>query len=239
MISLVFLVPTRFDSWLAGYLAHHLRKHPLFDLCVASGITHNLLGGIWYAAALFILWVQGRQPGEEATRRRILTTFAGSLIAAALTVIAGGVISWPAPAHSPGLAAMYMYYMGQNPSVNSFPSQSTALYASVTAGVYSLHKSTGWLLWSAILLLVALPRMYVGGHYFTDIVAGLALGLAGYAGARYLLENTLIDRIDLVFGSKTKLQVFAELVVFAWILQVALEFRDVVWARNSLKYLLG
>ncbi len=235
----MFLIPTPFDVWFATLLAHYLGRHPLFDLCVQSGIRHNVFGGIGFATALFVLWVQGGQPGQAVMRRRMLTILFGSLIAIQLTIFAGTFVTWQPPARYPSLALLYLQYMGGDPSTNSFPSQSTALYAAVAAGVYSLHRFTGWLLWAGVLLLVALPRMYVGGHWAGDILAGALLGLAGYAGARYLLEPTLVPSVDRAFDESGAVRIFAEIVVFAWILEVALEFRDVVWARDSLKQLLG
>lgn len=233
----MFLSPTRFDIWLANLLAHLLKFHPLLDLAVQSGIGHEVLGGMGYAAALFVFWVQGSQPGNEVIRRRLLTTLMGSLIAVGLTIFAGTIITWQPPAHYRSLAFLYSQFMEANSNANSFPSQSTAVYAAVASGVYSLHRLTGSLLWAGVLLLVGLPRMYVGGHWTSDILAGLALGLTGYAAARYLLESTVVPYVDRVFRGSGWLQTLAEIVVFAWILQVALEFRDVVWARNSLRYL--
>jgi membrane-associated phospholipid phosphatase len=235
----MFLSPTRFDVWVATLLAHFLGRHPLFDYCVQSGIRHEVFGGVAYAAALFVLWVHSRQREQETMRRRVLTILLGSLIAIQLTVFAGMVIAWYPPARHPSLALAYLQYIGGDPARNSFPSQSTALYAAVAAGVYSLHRVTGWLLWAGVFLLVALPRMYVGGHWASDILAGLLLGLTGYAAARDLLETTVVPHIDRLFEGGSGLQVLAEIVVFAWIFQVALEFRDAVWVRDSLKYFLG
>lgn len=232
------LSPTRSDIWLATLLAHCLGRHPLFDFTVQNGIRLNLLGGFWYAAALFVVWVQGRHPGKEPMRRRVLTTLLGSLIAIQLTVLAATVIAWPPPAHNPSLALLYSQYVGPDSNTNSFPSQSTALYAAVAAGVYSLHRFAGWLLCAGLLLLVAFPRMYEGGHYASDVLAGLGLGLTGYAGARYLFEPTLVRYLDRAFQAGAWLQVVAEVGVFAWILEVAVEFRDVAWIRDCVKYLL-
>jgi hypothetical protein len=48
----VILSPTSVDFWVAFKLVGLLGGHPLFDRCVESGIHHNVLGGVWYAAAL-------------------------------------------------------------------------------------------------------------------------------------------------------------------------------------------
>jgi len=235
----VLMDPTPFDLWLASHVAGLLGRHPLFDRCVESGIHHNVLGGVWYAAALFILWSRAVKPGGEFARRRILTTLAGTLIAILFTLLAGALISWPPPYHHPHLYPIYSKYLEPNPNTNCFPSQSTALYGAVAAGVYSLHRLMGCALWIGVLVLVAFPRMYVGGHYPSDILAGLVLGLGGYLSARYFLERRWVARLEQLFDPNQRFYVLWQALIFAWILQVAIEFGDAVWAKNSLLYFLS
>jgi undecaprenyl-diphosphatase len=230
--------PTRFDLWFTAQLAEFLGQHPLFDLAVQSAIYHNVLGGFWYAAALFVLWLRGSQEGNEAARRRMLTILLGSLIAILLMLVAQALVVWPSPIHHPSLSSLYPRYIYANPEGSSFPSQSVTLYASLAAGIYSLHKATGWFLWVGVVVLVGLPRIYVGGHYPSDVLAGITLGLAGYASARYLLEPRLVPRLERVFTGRIWLRLLGEVIVFTWILQVAIGFREAVWLRNCLRFLL-
>jgi len=234
----MWLAPTGFDLWFVRQLAQFLGRHPLFDLGVQSAIYHNILGGFWYAAALFVLWLQGSQEGNEATRRRILTILLGSLIAILLIPVAQALVVWPPPIHHPSVSSLYPRYIYTNPEGSSFPSQSVTLYASLAAGIYSLHRVTGWFLWVGVVILVGLPRIYVGGHYPSDVFGGIILGVSGYAGARYLLESRLVPQLERVFVGKPWLRVAGEVIVFAWILQVAIEFREIVWLRNCLRLLL-
>jgi membrane-associated phospholipid phosphatase len=234
----MLLAPTRFDLWFTAQLADFLGRHPLFDLSVQSAIYHHVLGGFWYAAALFVLWLRGGQAGNTATRRRILTILLGSLIAILLIPVAQALVVWPPPIHYPSLSGLYPRYIYTNPEGSSFPSQSVTLYASLAAGIYSLHRMAGWFLWVAVVILVGLPRIYVGGHYPSDVFGGIILGVAGYATARYLLESRLVPQLERVFVGKPWLRVAGEVIVFAWILQVAIEFQELVWLRNCLRFLL-
>lgn len=237
-LSEMLLTPTWFDLWLTAQLAGFLGRQPLLDLGVQSAINHQVLGGFCYAAAFFVLWLRGSQEGNEATRRRMLTILLGSLIAILLILVAQALVVWPPPIHHPSLSSLYPRYIYTNPEGSSFPSQSVTVYGSLAAGIYSLHKATGWFLWAGVVLLVGLPRIYVGGHYPTDVLAGIILGLAGYASARYLLEAWLVPRLEQVFTGRMWLRLLGEVIVFAWILQVAIGFRDVVWIRNCLGFLL-
>jgi membrane-associated phospholipid phosphatase len=233
------LSPTGFDIWLATKLGECLNRSPLFDQGIQSALRHYVLGGFWYAAAMFIFWVQSARHGQRSTRVRIITTIVGSAITILLTLLVGLVIAWPPPVRDPELAHFFPPYIDANPNESSFPSMSTALYGSVAAGIYSIHKTAGFCLWVALPLLVSLPRMYVGGHWFSDIVAGLILALIGYAVARYLLEPRLLAPLEAAIAGNRHFMVITEFLVFAWILQVAVEFREVLWVKRVIQTLLG
>src|SRR5215471_19335274 len=123
------IAPTSFDIWLTTVIAHHASRYPHFDLAVQSAIRHNVLGGLSYAASLFIFWVKDGPSGGP--RRRILTTLVASVFATAAAFIAGELLSWPPPARNPRLEGFFACCFDFNPNTNCFPSQSTALYSAV------------------------------------------------------------------------------------------------------------
>jgi membrane-associated phospholipid phosphatase len=219
-------------------LAAFLGRYPQFDLAVESAIRHNVLGGICFAGALFIFWIQGAKPGGQEVRRRLLTTFLGSSLAIILTIVSGHLISWVPPSRSPSLGHFYPMYLSENINDNSFPSQSTALYAAVAAGIFSLHKVVGSALWAGVAVLVSLPRLYVGGHYPTDVLTGLVLGIFGYFIARTCFEPSLSLHLERLLDQDKWAHLLGEFVVFIWILETAVEFREGVWIKNALQYIL-
>ncbi len=230
--------PTHFDTRFMEVMARFLGRHPLFDLSIQSSIRHNLLGGFWFAACLFVFWVKSARPGQQQTRISILTTMFGSGAAILLAAASSLIISWPPPYHSPGLADIYIKYFDNNPNTNSFPSFSSAAYAAIAAGLYPLNKIIGSVLWLAVGFLVALPRMYVGGHYPSDVIAGFVLGIAGFFSAHCLLEPCLVVPLEQVLDKSKRLRLVREVFVFAWIVQIAVEFREIIWLKNSITYLL-
>lgn len=235
------LRPTPIDIRCAEHLAHLLGKHRLVDLGIQSFINHNVLGGFWFALSLFLLWVWPSKAGEAAEReeqRSLLFILFGVVVAIAVALLLGALMSWLPPNRTPGLAQLYPGYLDANSNDNSFPSMSVALYGSIAAGITTFRKALGLSLWLAVALLVALPRMYVGGHYLTDIIAGLGAALLGFAVAR-VAEN----RLPNVWRSTPEQTPFVMLVtnvlVFAWILQVAVEFRDAVWLVHGIRVVIG
>jgi undecaprenyl-diphosphatase len=224
-------MPPRWDVLLIARLAGLLGRWPPFDLLILESVAHGILGGLWYAAAIFLFWVRGMQPGGANLRHRTLTLALGSLTASLLTVVASDIISFPPPSTHPELAALFPVEFPANTNPNSFPSQSTALYSAISAGLYALRRRVGILAWVLVGTIVALPRMYLGGHYATDVVAGVLLGVGGYWIAVLLLHHTVARSCAKVFERRSddKLRILAELAVFFWILQVAAEFGLARW----------
>lgn len=228
-------VPPPFDMWFIAHLAMLWGRSPTFDLMVQQSVGYGVLGGLWYAGVLFLFWMRGAQPGQQEIRRRTLTIAFGSLAAASLTVVAAHAVSWPPPSAHPELAGLYPDDFPVNLNATSFPSQSTALYAAVAAGIYSLRRSLGMWAWMGVGVLVALPRMYLGGHYLTEVFAGLVAGLGGYWMA-ILLEARAVSWCKTAFEYPWGhwQRTLAEGAVFLWILQVATEFRHVGWIAEVL-----
>ena len=232
----VIVEPTQFDFHAAAALARFLGRHPFFDHCVQSALHHHLLGGIPFAATLFYFWVQAEREHREDALRRLITILVGSLGAIALSLVAGKIISWLPPQRQPGLAHLYPSYLLTDPNTNSFPSDSTALFTSIALGILSLNRIAGAALLAAVLVIVSLPRMYVGGHYPTDVLAGLLIGFVAYWISRFAFDRTLSAQILSAGTRPGWRRILLETCVFLWILEVAVSFQEGVWIVNALAY---
>jgi membrane-associated phospholipid phosphatase len=230
------ILPSQFDLHAAGALAGLLGRSPLFDHCVESALHHDLLGGIPFAGAVFYFWVQAEREDRQDVLRRIITILIGSFAAIVLALIAGRMISWLPPQRQPGLSHLYPAFLIPDVNINSFPSDSTAVFTAVAMGIPSINRIAGLFLLAAVPLFVSLPRMYVGGHYPTDVLAGLLIGILGYTIGRYGFESGLSGRI-LAFGRRPGARrVMLETCMFLWILELAVNFREGVWILNTLRY---
>jgi membrane-associated phospholipid phosphatase len=226
------ILPTPLDLWLAHQLVGFIPSHPRFAVGVQDAIRVGVLGGLWFGLARFVGWNQSSRGKDQMVQLRILTILLGSGLAILLTLFAGAMISWPPPVHYPGLNKLFLGYLGPNPNTNSFPSQSVAVFGAVAAGMYSLHKTVGWALWTLVVLFIAFPRMFVGGHFFTDVVVGFLLALIGYWLARDVLEARVTSRLERFLDQTSRLQLLREILVFFWIIQVTVEFQGVVWVKD-------
>jgi membrane-associated phospholipid phosphatase len=229
--------PPAYDVEVASYLGRFLGRHPLFDLFVQSGIGHNVLGGVWYATTLFYFWVKAAGGGDSRMRTKMLVIFAGILVAIGLAVPAGALLSWPPPSRLL-LGHTFPDYLAANLNSNSFPSYSTAVYTALALGVVYLSRLTGALLLGGIPVVIALPRMYIGGHYLSDVLAGCVVGVVGFVAARTLLESSVIRRLDPVFDRGGWSRVAGEVLVFVAIWQLAVEFNELIWLKRAISVLL-
>ncbi len=77
---------------------------------------------------------------------------------------------------------------------SSFPSDHAVLYFALATIVCLLSWRAGVLAYSFAFFVVCVPRIYLGLHYPTDILAGEAIGvLAVYIFSRPLLRQTIAD----------------------------------------------
>jgi membrane-associated phospholipid phosphatase len=113
----------------------------------------------------------------DATRRvRLPCAALAAGTAAALAGIAVAIVKELVGRARPPVADPALEAIGSIPSSTSFPSghSATAFAAAVALGL--LHRRLRAPL-LAVAVLVALSRVYLGVHYFTDIVAGSLLGI--------------------------------------------------------------
>jgi undecaprenyl-diphosphatase len=61
---------------------------------------------------------------------------------------------------------------------SSFPSDNAVLFFALATGVFLVGRKAGILLYLHAVVVVALPRLYLGIHYSSDLLAGALLGWA-------------------------------------------------------------
>jgi membrane-associated phospholipid phosphatase len=153
------------------YVPHSRGSDRTFEFLIS-----NPLFSTWiYAAAFFRFWT--KEDGQQQWRRiLLLKSMAALVLAVLITLVIRPWIHWPAPVLSPGFQQMFPRYFWNNGNSNCFPSHSTLTYVIIAAGFWPLNRLFS--LWSTalVILVISLPRVYVGGHYPIDVLVSCALG---------------------------------------------------------------
>jgi len=223
------LIPTQIDLRIAHLLAKPLGRSPIFDYAVQSGIDHGVLGGLWFAAALF-LWYASIADHEETRLRNFLGAIAAGVMAVLLTMAAAALVTSVPPIHNQEF--VFPEYMIRIPVQNSFPSQSTAVFFATALAVFAFRKWLGAFLVAVTFGLCALSRMYVGGHYLSDVLAGAVCGALGYALARMM--SRWLPPVPLQFRRRGSMHWIIALGVFFWVAELAFGFPEVAWLQRAL-----
>ena len=181
-------------EWIYG-LAHHVS----FIDSIFSGLADDYFMIIAMCLVLVGMWFGTRKP-EERERNQVVV-----LKAMASLGIASGLVSWanvifvgenkypgtliheifnrPRPFDlSSGLNVIPLFYKPTDPS---FPSNLAAVVFGLALAVWLMNKRTG--IWLLIMAFIAcLARVYVGIHYPSDILGGVAFGVVGVALTYFL-----------------------------------------------------
>jgi undecaprenyl-diphosphatase len=145
-------------------------------------ITNLLKGGV-IIAVLWALWFTNEN-GEAKIRIRksILGTYLGAFAALFLVRTLANIL--PLKERPALVTALHFRIPAGVPEEsirtlgtwNSFPSDHAALFIALVLGVFVVSRRLG--LWSLgyVILVILLPRIYLGLHYPSDIVAGAMIG---------------------------------------------------------------
>jgi len=151
------------------------------------------MGLVWY------FWFRDTDPTSD-TRRIIIATLIGCMVSVLIARVANDIGPYqPRPFANPALPLHA--YIGLPPREtqalflwSSFPSDHAALFFSLATGIFLLSRAIGAFAFLFVLIFVALPRVYLGLHYPTDILAGGLLGVACVVLSTRRSVTNLYDR---------------------------------------------
>jgi undecaprenyl-diphosphatase len=166
-----------------------------FDRAVVyvSG-TPMLKGMVLFALVWYALFASDR---ARARRDELLAVVAFLVVALAVARILSSVLPFRLrPIHDPTLALQPVCGLDTRglSGWSSFPSDHAVLYSMLATGIWFASRRLGWIAIIHVAVFVLLPRVYLGLHWPTDILAGVVLGVPFAHLARYLWLRTPIGR---------------------------------------------
>ena len=211
-----------FNHWLLAAL-FRLLPHTDLRMNLAQFFMHNrLVSGFVFAAACYYFWSL-RDDRTEWRRARIIEASAACVAAVLLTLSLRPFIGALPPCRDPGFQQLFPPYLWNFGSGNSFPSHSTLVYFVMAAGLWPIQRKCSAILCAWVLVAVSFPRVYIGGHYPTDVLASIVIALGVLWVAWRVGESRWgVQALDRVASGG----MWIELAMFVWLLEVGEGFRS-------------
>lgn len=176
------------DLEITTFLNRFAQRSWVFDEAVGFLSNNHLLKGGVLAAVFWWAWFRG-DDDEPRARASLATTMIGSGVA----MVFARVLSFSLPfrlrpIHEGSLG--FRPPLGMNPDIldgwSSFPSDHAVLFFALSTGLLLVSRRAGVFALLYTTLFIAFPRLYLGLHYATDILAGALLGVTiVLAGSRW------------------------------------------------------
>ena len=167
-----------FDAGILSFFNGFARHSRLFDSLVSLSASNQLTkGGV--ITALF-WWSWSRRGSARPRDREYLVA---GLFSSLLAVFVARGLSVLVPFRERplrNLALNFLIPYGTDSDAlihwSSFPSDHAAIFTALSVSILFVSRRAGLLALGYSLLVICLPRVYMGIHYPTDILAGVAIG---------------------------------------------------------------
>jgi membrane-associated phospholipid phosphatase len=192
-----------FDRTILVYLHELLENSPLLTKFMLFLYSDDLKFGV-FVALIWWAWFEAKdKPHVREVREKIIAGFIGAMCC--LGVVRVMVAYLPMrlrPLANPSLGLNFPVPAEGYAQWSSFPSDHAALFTFLTVTLFSISVPLGILGLLDTVFLICFPRIFLGIHYPTDIVAGAIMGVAGgivFAGAglRSYLSRPILAWIEM------------------------------------------
>lgn len=171
--------PFEIDQMITSWFNQFAHIFPKFDHLVYMIAENNLLKGGVIICLFYGIWWDGPKSKLQSNRKTLITTLLAAFAAEIVTIILSLTLPYRARPFT-GLDVPFSkpYEVGAwwSKSISSFPSDHATLFTVLGLGIFICNKRIGSFAIAYILLFIFLPRLYLGFHYLSDLLAGITIG---------------------------------------------------------------
>jgi undecaprenyl-diphosphatase len=187
------------DKRIVIFLNSFAHRSWIFDRIVVFLAQNSLAEGALALAVFYFVWFQPDDTTSNVQRSGKRQALLYSLLICVPAVLLSRALAWGLPyrmrpMRSPDLPIRMAYGFDPGAILNwsSFPSDHAVLFFALATGVFLVHRKAGLLLYAHAVLFDSLPRLYLGIHYASDLLAGALLGCGiGYSARWFRLQSML------------------------------------------------
>lgn len=181
------------DYAILSYLSGFSRHSTLFDRAVLGLSSTDLFKGVVIVSIFFWLWFRD-DTNQSKNRERLISTTLSAIPAMLVARVLALTLPFRfRPVHA---SLDFVFPSGAELRLidwSSFPSDHAALFFTLSAGILFVSRTAGVFAMAWTLVVICFPRIYLGWHYPTDIMAGAFIG-TGFACLGNLI--TVFGRIS-------------------------------------------
>ncbi|MBI3784553.1 MAG: phosphatase PAP2 family protein [Deltaproteobacteria bacterium] len=163
-----------FDLAILKFLNHLSdRSGPVDQLMILFAQADLLKGGVILTLLWWVWFREGKDKGRDQSV--VLATIIGAIVAVLLARSLAVILPFRLR------PVLYFRNPGDPPldllkEWSSFPSDHASLYFALATGIFMAARQLGAFSLAYVALCICFPRVHLGLHYPTDILAGAALG---------------------------------------------------------------
>ncbi|MBB4380710.1 phosphatase PAP2 family protein [Bradyrhizobium sp. SBR1B] len=176
---------------LVNSIAH---RSSSFDACVSFLADLPLFKGAVLTSVLWLVWFQ---PDRDKQLRRalVVSTLLGTIASLVLAKVIRSVLPFRLrPIHDATSGFILPYHVSSETLWNwsSFPSDTAAMAFALAGGILMIRREWGYIAALYSLVVICIPRIYLGYHYPSDVAAGALLGgLSAFVMSWYPIRSPL------------------------------------------------